>query len=252
MEITSGQSYNINDLKNKAKKLRRSVLELALKEGGSHIGGSFSEIEILTSLYNHVLKEEDTFILSKGHACFPYYILLREKGYNPSLSGHPEKDIDNGIPCTTGSLGHGLPIGAGMAYAKKEKNIPGRIYVLMSDGECQEGTTWESAGIAPYLNLDNLTVIVDNNKIQALDRVEDVSPLDIGNIFKSFNWYVNEINGHDYNETIPALLENPNKPYMILANTIKGKDVSFIEDKAEWHAKKIDKEIVDAALEELK
>jgi transketolase len=251
METTTGQSYDVKYLENRARELRRSVLELALETDGSHIGGSFSEIEILVSLFDQVLKPEDRFILSKGHACYPYYILLREQGYDPVLCGHPEKDEKNGIHCTTGSLGHGLPIGAGMAYARKEQNIPGDIYVLMSDGECQEGTTWESAGIIPSLNLDNLIVIVDNNNIQALDRVEDVSPLAIGKIFGSFGWYVNDIDGHDYQMIIPALEERHNRPYAIIANTTKGKGVSFIEDSSEWHAKKVDKYIVEAALKEL-
>jgi len=252
METTSGQSYNIQELEEKSKQLRINVLNLALETNGSHIGGSFSEIELLISLFHNILNEDDLFILSKGHACYPYFLLLREKGFNPKIMGHPEIDPLNGIHCTTGSLGHGLPIATGIAFTKKIKKEPGRIYVLMSDGECQEGTTWEISPIATHHNLDNLTVIVDNNKIQALDRVKDVSEIDIGKIFNSFGWHVKEIDGHNFNEIISALQETPNKPYLILANTTKGKGVSYMEDSTMWHGRKVNYERVKLALEELK
>ena len=251
METTSGQSYNIEKLEARAKQLRREVLQLALETNGSHIGGSFSEIELLISLFYQVLNENDTFILSKGHACYPYFLLLREKGFNPKIMGHPEIDPKNGIYCTTGSLGHGLPIGSGMAYAKKIKQEPGRIYVLMSDGECQEGTTWETSDFLAHYNINNLTAIIDFNKIQALDRIEDVSPLNLKNKFTSFGWHVVKINGHNFNEIISALKQTPNKPYLILANTIKGKGVSYMEDNATWHGRKVNHERVKLALEEL-
>ena len=132
-------------MRERCRNLRIKTLDLALETGLAHLPGSFSIIEMLAVLNDKVLRPEDTFILSKGHACLPYYLLLREKGYNPHLSGHPEIDPANGIPCTTGSLGHGLPMGVGMALARKLMKEPGRTYVMMSDGECQEGTTWESS-----------------------------------------------------------------------------------------------------------
>ncbi len=164
---------------------------------------------------------------------------------------HPEINPKHGTYCTTGSLGHGLPIGSGMAYAKKIKQEPGRIYVLMSDGECQEGTTWETSDFLAHYNINNLTAIIDYNKIQALDRIEDVSPLNLKNKFTSFGWHVVEINGHDFNEILVALKQNPDKPYLILANTIKGKGVSYMEDNATWHGRKVNHERVKLALEEL-
>ena len=167
----------LKEFEAKAKKLRRQVLEFGIERGEAHFGGSFSEIEILISLYDLVMKPEDKFILSKGHACEPFYILLREKGYSPTISGHPDIDLKNGICCTTGSLGHGLPMGIGMAFAKKIKKHGGKIYVLVGDGECQEGTTWESALIAAHHKLDNLVLIVDHNKLQALDGVENILSL---------------------------------------------------------------------------
>lgn len=233
--------------------LRIKTLDLSLETGLSHLAGSFSMIELLTTLYDSILREEDKFILSKGHACLPYYLLLREKGYKPRLSGHPEIDPANGIYCTTGSLGHGLPIGVGMSMARQFKNQQGRIYVMMSDGECQEGTTWESSLIASKYKLRNLTAIVDDNKIQATDFVENILPLgDLRKKFEAFGWYVAEINGHDFNEIDDALAQLPTQPYMIIANTVKGKGVSYIENNPEWHAKKPKPERLAEAYKELR
>ena len=134
-------------------------------------------IEIIITLYELILKKNDKFILSKSHASFPLCLLLREKGYKPKLTTHLELDEKNGIYCTTGSLGHGFPIATGMAFARKKFKIKGRIFVLISDGECQEGTTWESMLIASKHKLDNLNLIIDYNKIQALSKLEDALPL---------------------------------------------------------------------------
>ncbi|MAG02083.1 hypothetical protein CMI42_01995 [Candidatus Pacearchaeota archaeon] len=250
-EIISGQLYDLERLKERSKLLRKEVLQLALETNGSHIGGSFSEIEILISLFYKILNHDDLFILSKGHACYPYFLLLREKGFDPKIMGHPEIDPKNGIYCTTGSLGHGLPIGAGMAFARKIKQLSGRIYILMSDGECQEGTTWETSDFLAQHNINNLTAIIDVNKIQALDRIEDVSPLNLKEKFTSFGWHVKEIDGHNFNEIISALRETPDKPYVILADTTKGKGVSYMEDRAMWHGRKVNFERVEQALKEL-
>jgi transketolase len=204
-----------------------------------HTGGAFSIIEIMISLFYKILKNEDKFILSKGHSCVPYFLLLREKGFNPSVAGHPEIDPENGIFCTTGSLGHGLPTGIGMAMAKKLRNDSGKIYVLMSDAECQEGTTWESSLIANHHKLDNLVVIVDNNKKQTLGYTKDILSLeDLGKKFEAFNWEVRRINGHSFEELINAISKPgiPGKPLMIVADTIKGKGVKFMEsDPSGWH-----------------
>jgi len=229
----------MDKLREKAKKLRKNLLDFVLEEGEGHLGGSLSEIEILTALYNNVLTEKDKFILSKGHACHPLYLLLREKGYNPRISGHPDIDEKNGIYATTGSLGHGLPIGAGMAFARKKQNKKGRIYVLMSDGECQEGTTWEASDIASFHKLDNLVVIVDCNKLQALEEIENVSYLNLKKKFEEFGWYVQEIDGHNFDELIPALNKTvQNKPSLVIANTVKGKGIKYMENNPEWHGRR--------------
>jgi len=215
-------------------------------------GGSFSEIEILVSLYDGVLREEDKFILSKGHAYAPLYLILKERGYNPNFSGHPDIDVENGIPCTTGSLGHGLPMGTGMAFARKLKGQKGRIYVLMSDGECQEGTTWEASDVASQHKLNNLTAIIDYNKIQALNRIEEVSPENFVEKFSAFGWYVDEVDGHNFQQLISTLKKNvEQKPHMIIAHTIKGKGVSYIENDPSWHARPPTKEQFEQAYREL-
>ena len=244
----------MNNLEKKAKDLRRNVLDLSLENNGDgHLGGSFSEIELLISLYDRILKPEDKFILSKGHCCYPLYLILREKGYNPKILGHPDIDIGNGICCTTGSLGHGLPIGTGMAVARKLQNKKGNIYVLMGDGECQEGTTWETIPIAVKYKLDNLTIIVDKNKFQALEEIVTVTPMNLKKIFMAHECFVNEINGHNFLEIISALnKEVYGKPKVIIANTIKGKGVSYMENDPKWHGRKVILEEVKQAYEELK
>ena len=246
-------SNKMENLEKKAKELRLKTLDLALKTGEGHLGGSFSEIELLLALYEKILKKEDKFILSKGHAYGPFCIILQEKGYNPKITGHPDLDEENGIYATTGSLGHGLPIAVGMALARKLKKQNGNIYVLMSDGECQEGTTWESSDIAAYYKLNNLIAIVDHNKIQALDEIKNVSLLNLKNKFIEFGWYVSEIDGHNFNEIIGSLSKKiEGKPHMLIANTIKGKGVSYMENNPQWHARKPTLEELKGAYEELK
>ena len=168
---------NIDKLINKAKLLRQKTFDAFIEKGEAHLGGSFSMIEILLTIYEKFLKKNDKFILSKAHASFPLCILLREKGLNPEIKTHLEIDIENGINCTTGSLGHGLPIATGMAFARKKLKKSGKIYVMISDGECQEGTTWESLLIASKHQLDNLIIIIDYNKLQALSTLKDALPL---------------------------------------------------------------------------
>lgn len=241
------------DLEKKAKILRRKTLDVFKESGTAHPGGCFSEIEILISLYNHVLKPEDKFVLSKGHACQSFYPLLRERRYNPELSGHPDIDIKNGIECTTGSLGHGLPIATGMALAKKFQNQKGYIYVLMGDGECQEGTTWETVPLATKYELNNLTIIVDNNLFQGIEEVKNVSPINLYSVFKAFGCDVTIINGHSFSEIIGALEKKVHKkPKVIIADTIKGKGISFMENRPEWHGKMPTEQEFEIAYKELK
>ncbi len=234
----------IDKLKVKALNLRRETLLMFIKKGEAHLGGSFSIIEILITLFEKKLnKNEDKFILSKSHASYPFCLMLKEKGFKPKMTTHLEIDEKNGIHCTTGSLGHGLPIATGMAFAKKFLKIKGKIYVLISDGECQEGTTWESLLIGAKHKLDNLIVLVDYNKIQALSKLQDALPLDnILSKFKSFNLHcINVKNGHSFNEIEKAFNKKSKtkKPTIIIFNTIKGKGIKEFENDPVWHARKL-------------
>jgi transketolase len=230
-------------LEKKAKKLRQDTFLAFIEKGEAHLGGSFSIIETLISIFDVIIKKNDKFILSKSHASFPLCLLLKQKGLNPKLTTHLEIDINNGIFCTTGSLGHGLPIATGMAFARKIRNVKGRIFVMISDGECQEGTTWESLLIASKHKLDNLTIVVDYNKIQALSTLEDALPLDnLLKKFKSFNFNCVDVkNGHSFRSIISALRKRniKNKPKVVIVNTIKGRGIKEFENDPVWHARKL-------------
>lgn len=244
----------LKKLKEKAKELRKKVLILTKEKGEGHLGGSFSIIEILIWLYKKVLKENDKFILSKGHACYPLYFLLQEKGFSPKISVHPDIDEKNGIFATTGSLGHGFPIAVGMALARKLQEKKGKIYVLVSDGELEEGTSWESALIAFRFKLDNLVIIVDYNRLQALGKIKEIAPSfkRLKNIFKNIGFYVIKGNGHSFLFLEKAFkIKNIRKPKMIILNTTKGKGVSFMENNLKWHAKVPDDKEFQKALKEL-
>jgi len=227
----------------KALRLRRDTFQAFIEHGEAHLGGSFSIIEALISLYEVVLKPSDKFILSKAHASFPLCLLLKQKGLQPELRTHLELDPDNGIHCTTGSLGHGLPMGVGMALARKLKKEPGIVYVMVSDGECQEGTTWESLLIAAAHKLDNLRLLIDYNKIQALAPVRDVLPLDdLSAKLRAFNWDCVEVeDGHEYRDLLPALMQESQegKPRAVIMHTVKGKGIKAFEHNPAWHARKI-------------
>lgn len=241
-------------LETKARQLRKRVLELTVKHGHAHLGGSFSEIEILISLYDVVLQKQDRFLLSKGHGYYPLYLLLKDKGYNPSISSHPNLDVKNGINCTSGSFGHGLPIGVGMAFAKRIAKQRGTVYVLLGEACCQEGTMWESCLIASTHKLDNLTIIVDRNKFQALDRTENVVSLNkLSDALEGLGLHVVEVSGHDFGELIPALQKKVlGRPKVVIAHTVKGKGVSFMENDPKWHGRLPDTHEVKQALKELK
>lgn len=221
----------------------------------AHLGGSFSIIEILITLYEKVLNKNDKFILSKSHASFPFIIILKEKGFNPKFTTHLELDINNGIHCTTGSLGHGLPISVGMALARKKTNKKGNVYVLISDGECQEGTTWESFLIATKHNLNNLFVIIDYNKIQALTTLNDALPLkSLAKKIKSFNLNCIEIKkGHNFTELIKGFKKKyaNNKPTVLIIHTTKGKGIKPFENDPSWHAKKVKDQDINIGLKHL-
>ena len=219
-------------MNNRSKQVRRDAIKLSKANGGYHWGGSFSCTEILISLYDEVLTDDYVFILSKGHGCWCYYVLLREKGFNPTLEGHPSYDPVNGIHATTGSLGHGFPFGIGIALAKKLKGEKGKVYVLMGDGECQEGTTWESLLLAVKLKLTNLVVIVDWNRIQGSGFVDDINSITgLIKIAETIGWEVDGIDGHDlkqiYNSLFAEILNQckAEQSLIIFTNTIKGKGI---------------------------
>ena len=219
----------------RSKQLRCDTLKLALEYNNEHIGPAFSIIELLIAIYDY-MQPEDKFILSKGHGCLSWYALLRQKGFNPIISGHPDIDPEQGIFATTGSLGHGLPLGTGMALSRKLSDICGQIYVLMGDGECQEGTTWESLLFAAHHKLNNLTLIVDRNGLQALGEVSDI--LHLGSLwakFSAFGWCPIEIDGHNFEDINYALREKSKRPKAIIANTIKGKGLPQAEGNPMWH-----------------
>lgn len=245
----------IEYLKKRAKDHRKQIIDLAVKTGHSHLGGSLSIVEILISLYDEVMNEKDKFVLSKGHSCLGFELLLKEKGFSPSFIGHPDIDKSNGIHCTTGSLGHGLPIGVGMAFARKFLNQEGHIYVLLGDGECQEGTIWESLLLAKRFKLNNLTVIVDHNKLQALGKIDNFSDEDsLKKKFSAFGFNTFEIDGNDFTEVFDSLNTDnvvTDIPRAIISHTIKGKGVSFMENDPKWHTRLPNEEEVKIAYGEL-
>ncbi len=240
---------NYKKLISEASRLRKNTFLSFIKTGEAHLGGSFSIIEILIYLYKFHLKKKDKFILSKAHASFPLCIILQEKGFKIPLKTHLEIDEKNGVYCTTGSLGHGLPISTGLAFARKIQKREGRIFVLVSDGECQEGTTWESLLLASKHKLDNLIIIVDYNKIQALNFLKDALPLEnLKKKFLSFNCNCLEIrDGHSFSQIHKTFKKKikKKKPTVIILNTTKGKGIKQFENDPVWHAKKLtEKDIV--------
>ena len=245
-------------LSERSKQVRRDAIDLSLANGGYHYGGSFSCADILVNLFDRIMGPDDRFILSKGHGCWVYYVLLRELGFNPLLEGHPHYDPNNGVFCTAGSMGHGFPTAIGQALARKLKKEPGTVYVLIGDGEAQEGTTWESLLIAGHLKLDNLVVIVDNNNIQGSGYVDKIMPVVDPLIGAALNsgWTVTEMNGHDDDaweqfEISGGYTINHNSPHLIVAHTIKGRGVSFMENQPKWHSNWLGGEMLEKARQEL-
>lgn len=242
-------------LSERSKEVRRKALELSLANGGYHFGGSFSCAEILIALFDHIMTPDDVLILSKGHGCWCYYALLQEKGFNPVLEGHPHRDPHNGIPWTTGSLGHGLPAAFGMALARNMSGRPGRIFVLMGDGELQEGTTWETLLLAGHHHTDNLIAIVDNNGCQGSGKCSDILyPMTaICAVADAAGWANVGVDGHHVKRLCYVITTRTSieKPYLIVANTIKGRGVFFMEGDPKWHAKYPNQEELEIIREEL-
>lgn len=264
----------VEELREFARDLRLSTLEMISAAGSSHVGSVFSSVEILAALYGGILRvdpsapewpQRDRFIMSKGHACAGLYATLALRGFFPrerlaefyvsggTLAGHVTHKGVPGVEVSTGALGHGLAIGVGMAKAAKLRGESWKVFVLLSDGECDEGSIWEAALLAPAWNLNNLVAIVDYNKIQSLGRVEEVVPLEpFAEKWRSFGWNVQEIDGHDLQAVLETLSNRDSEePLCVIAHTIKGKGVSFMEDSLLWHYRTPRGEEYDRAVREL-
>jgi transketolase len=260
-----------------ANKIRQHTLRMVHRARSSHVGTSFSMADMLAVLYGAVLRvdprrpdwpDRDRFILSKGHGAASLYAILAECGFFPIdwalsgyyqngsvLAGHITHTGVPGVEASTGSLGHGLPIACGMALVGKRDGRPYRVMAMLSDGECDEGSTWEAVLFAAHHRLDNLVAIVDYNKIQSLGRVEEILNLEpLGKKWEAFGWAVREIDGHDIGEITGTLLAVPfekGRPSCVIGHTVKGKGVSFMENKLLWHYRPPNDEELAQGLREL-
>lgn len=266
----------VGDLRNEASRLRARLVQMSHEAGTPHLGSSLSCADIMVAVYWRCLRidsaqpwdeNRDRFILSKGHAATALYATLAFRGFFPEawlrdeynvdggrLAEHPGPACAPGVEAATGSLGHGLPIGLGMALAARIRKRPYRVFVLMSDGECNEGSVWEAAMLAPAQKLENVCVIIDYNKWQATGRSEETLALaPLADKWRSFGWDVHEVDGHDLAALVQKLENIPNgsgRPVAIIAHTVKGKGVSFMEDDNNWHYRIPTKEeVADARIQ---
>ena len=263
------------DLQELAKNIRLHVLQMTSNGGSSHIGSAFSMADMIAVLYGNILRvdptnpeytDRDRFILSKGHAGAAVYAALAEKGFfdkgwlqthyknGSKLSGHVSHKGIPGVEMSTGSLGHGLPVATGMAIAAKKRKQQHRVFALLGDGECDEGSNWEAALFAAHHRLSNLIVLIDYNKLQSLDSIEQTLALEpLADKWHSFGWQVEEVDGHDISSLQKSLgtYSLSQKPRCIICHTVKGKGVSFMENSVLWHYRTARDEEYKAALEEL-
>jgi transketolase len=268
---------SIGELEKMAVIIRCDIIDMICTAAAGHPGGSLSAADVVTALYFRVMRidpqnpewpDRDRFILSKGHACPVWYAALAERGYfdkshlktlrrmGSILQGHPDMLKTPGIDMTAGSLGHGLPAGLGMALSGKLQQKDYHVFVVIGDGESQEGSIWEASMAAPNFKLDNLTAILDYNHLQNDYSVEDIMPIHpVVDKWQAFGWHVIDIDGHDMTQVVQALEEaksHKGAPTMIIANTVKGKGVSYMENVCEWHGKAPCQEEAEKALEELR
>lgn len=262
---------NISTLEEKAKKNRKKILEMVYRAGAGHPGGSLSVIDILNAVYvnevDFTADKRSRVILSKGHATPALYAVLHEAGFiddsefdtfrkiNSRLQGHPDKNKIPEIDANTGLLGQGLSIGIGMALGKKLKKEKNRIYVILGDGELHEGQVWEGLMAAPHYKLDNLIAILDYNRLSSKDNVNKIMNLEpLTDKIKAFNWELIRIDGHNTDEIVKALekaKEIKGKPVFIIADTVKGKGVSFMENNPKWHSGGLKDEEYKTGIEEI-
>lgn len=251
------------DLKEIAKEVRKDILFEVYSASSGHPGGSLSCADILTAIYFELLKEGDKVVLSKGHASPALYAVLAEKGFfdkaelgnfrklGSILQGHPCSKYTPGVDVTSGSLGQGLSVANGIALSFKLDKKNNFVYAILGDGEIQEGQIWEAMMSASHYKLNNVIAFLDYNKLQidgSNDEVMTVKPVD--KKFEAFGWFVQEIDGHNFDEIIEAVnnAKMQSKPSMIIANTVKGKGVPFMEDQASWHGKASNKEQYEEAI----
>lgn len=259
-----------------AREIRRAVVEMTHRAGCAHVGSALSAADLIAALYSGVLDiaphsvdhpERDRFLLSKGHACAALYAALALRGFfskawlaefyqdGGRLMGHASHKGVPGIEASTGSLGHGLSIGCGLAFAAKRDGLSYRTFVLLSDGECDEGSVWEAALFGAHHGLDNLTAIVDYNKIQSFGAVDEVLRLEpLAEKWAAFGWSAVEVDGHDLAAIGAALAASrraQGKPLCVIAHTVKGKGVSFMEDQLLWHYRAPDAAELRQALSEI-
>lgn len=270
-------SLDLQSLKETAQQIRLLDLETVFAAGAGHIGGEMSAIDILTALYFHVLRidpersewpDRDRFVLSKGHVACALYATLALRGFidrsqmatflqpHSALNGHPNRTKVPGVESNTGPLGHGLPVGVGMAKAARLDNADWRTFVLTGDGEMQEGSNWEAIMAAAQFKLDNLTLIIDHNRLQQGARLVDTNNLaPLAAKLEAFGWAVEEIDGHDIGQICNALAAEtitPERPKCVVAHTNKGQGISFMQDNVAWHHKVPDAQQYQQALTELK
>ena len=262
-------------VKNFAFNLRKNILKMAFEAGSSssHLGGALSIVEIVSFLFSYQMKidkenisweDRDRFILSKGHACLAYYAALAEIGFidknelntfekdDSNLLGHPVLNKKLGIDFSTGSLGMGLSIAIGLSIAAKKKKKDFKVYVIVGDGENNEGSVWEAAMSAPNFKLDNLCVIIDKNNFQQTGTNKEIMNTEsLSEKWKSFGWEVSEANGHDVIELFNFFEKKSPKPKLLIANTVKGKGISFSENNNDWHHAVLTKSFYEKALNEL-
>jgi transketolase len=274
--VLTKDEQTIKKLSETAKVLRTDIIRMITAAGSGHPGGSLSAVEIVTALYFNIMNvkpeepawpDRDRFVLSKGHAAPLLYAALAEKGYfdkeellnlrrlGSMLQGHPDMQQTPGLDMSTGSLGQGLSVGVGMALAGKLDKKPYRVYVLIGDGETEEGQIWEAAMAAAHYRLDNLTVFVDHNRLQIDGPISEVmSPEPLAEKFSAFNWNVISIDGHNFEQIIDSVNSAnavKGRPSAIICDTVKGQGVSFMRDQADWHGKAPKSDQMELALREL-
>ncbi|MCX6009029.1 MAG: transketolase [Chloroflexi bacterium] len=277
-DLRTGAKFDLSvpELEKMARQLRRHVITMTATAGSGHPGGSLSAADIVAALYFKVMRHDpenprwpdrDRFILSKGHVAPILYAALAECGYFPveelstlrkldsRLQGHTDRTLTPGVEMSAGSLGQGLSFGIGVALAARLDKRGYQVYVLLGDGECEEGQVWEAAMFAPHFQIDNLTAIVDNNGLQLDGRCCDIMGLEpLADKWRAFNWHVIEINGHDMSQILQALKEAreiKQRPTVIIAHTVKGKGVSFMENNVDFHGKAPTPQEAEIALKEL-